>query len=264
MCGGTPPNAASRLAAQGLSPRVRGNLAPENGQDVPRRSIPACAGEPAKSGGAEERAAVYPRVCGGTDAMGKNERANAGLSPRVRGNLILRISGTIRQGSIPACAGEPRAGTASKARSKVYPRVCGGTLIDRGMSRDDCGLSPRVRGNRPGTASRLHMRRSIPACAGEPSVSSLYPVLKWVYPRVCGGTRPLRLRDDLLYGLSPRVRGNHSPPAPPYAVQRSIPACAGEPLSDLFLSISPGGYCLIVLHQVNTVGIDYLLGRLAE
>ena len=31
-----------------------------------------------------------------------------GLSPRVRGNLIQRNAGAVRQGPIPACAGQPK------------------------------------------------------------------------------------------------------------------------------------------------------------
>ena len=51
-----------------------------------------------------------------------------------------------------------------------------------------------------------------------------------VYPRVCGGTRSLRLLIAPT-GLSPRVRGNLLAGLPVTAVNQlgSIPACAGEP-----------------------------------
>ena len=51
-----------------------------------------------------------------------------------------------------------------------------------------------------------------------------------VYPRVCGGTA---IRSNLLRvrtGLSPRVRGNRYQVQPATCQDRSIPACAGEPL----------------------------------
>ena len=70
--------------------------------------------------------------------------------------------------SIPACAGEPPPAPATAVMSKVYPRVCGGThgvgLLCSALD----GLSPRVRGNRPGKAVLTPPLRSIPACAGEP------------------------------------------------------------------------------------------------
>ena len=52
-----------------------------------------------------------------------------------------------------------------------------------------------------------------------------------VYPRVCGGTRLVPTEASILSGLSPRVRGNHSPVELIFTPSRSIPACAGEPLS---------------------------------
>ena len=72
-------------------------------------------------------------------------------------------------------------------------------------------------------------RRSIPACAGEPSTHPVRIAQGAVYPRVCGGTNNYGTILHETEGLSPRVRGNRQegvdvPPSP-----RSIPACAGEP-----------------------------------
>ena len=52
-----------------------------------------------------------------------------------------------------------------------------------------------------------------------------------VYPRVCGGTIEVTRGDVTYYGLSPRVRGNPPPTVRKPLIQRSIPACAGEPLA---------------------------------
>ena len=69
------------------------------------------------------------------------------------------------------------------------------------------GLSPRVRGKRDVYYEIGEWQRSIPACAGE--TPSPFPrlLLRWVYPRVCGGNQPLLLVGEAAYGLSPRVRG---------------------------------------------------------
>ena len=72
-----------------------------------RRSIPACAGEPLTPLTAPRITWVYPRVCGGTDAVARFRRATQGLSPRVRGNPGAAIQVVDGGGSIPACAGEP-------------------------------------------------------------------------------------------------------------------------------------------------------------
>ena len=113
--------------------------------------------------------------------------------------------------------------------TKVYPRVCGGT---GGAGKADevvLGLSPRVRGNPRAMSGRSAPARSIPACAGEPVGRQASPRLVSVYPRVCGGTAPVRLPGGYYDGLSPRVRGNLDEGSAAPAAIGSIPACAGEP-----------------------------------
>ena len=149
----------------------------------------------------------------------------------MRGNHRRPAQFKRRRRSIPACAGEPGAGGARRRRRRVYPRVCGGTMLDGGHSFVDRGLSPRVRGNRVEAQAAQDVVGSIPACAGEPFSLSKKLIIRRVYPRVCGGTS-LFLRSRIRpVGLSPRVRGNpHSAPAAA-SPSRSIPACAGEPPS---------------------------------
>ena len=114
-------------------------------------------------------------------------------------------------------------------RIAVYPRVCGGTYCTFSIRPAGSGLSPRVRGN-PALLVRLRiLRRSIPACAGEPPATDGRAGIAEVYPRVCGGTHrhiPHCAADP---GLSPRVRGNLGVPDAALLEWRSIPACAGEP-----------------------------------
>ena len=70
------------------------------------------------------------------------------------------------------------------------------------------GLSPRVRGNRRTYTGVLAPLRSIPACAGEPSLMQWNFSPCTVYPRVCGGTLTILEVTLEWTGLSPRVRGN--------------------------------------------------------
>jgi hypothetical protein len=91
------------------------------------------------------------------------------------------------------------------------------------------GLSPRVRGNPGWDLDAAIDARSIPACAGEPPLSICRCPRPGVYPRVCGGTPDRMPAFRNLYGLSPRVRGNHGQARLDLEARRSIPACAGEP-----------------------------------
>ena len=169
VCGGTGCERAHSCRDAGLSPRVRGNHSRMGAVDQHRRSIPACAGEPAMVCSDGEGSSVYPRVCGGTRPDQAPLCRRGGLSPRVRGNRRRLFDPLVVSRSIPACAGEPVGVQVATAAGGVYPRVCGGTwrrTPDRPLQ---MGLSPRVRGNPFPAPRRLRSLRSIPACAGEPS-----------------------------------------------------------------------------------------------
>ena len=210
MCGGTQGILVVGIRSEGLSPRVRGNRLNAVGQGYFRRSIPACAGEPVIIVLSIGVRRVYPRVCGGTRWLRVRKGRWRGLSPRVRGNRPYCPHSGRGRGSIPACAGEPRAGDTATEPLAVYPRVCGGTR-----------KSSKINAPPP---------RSIPACAGEPRIKSVCSEHFGVYPRVCGGTSPVAHQVKPAWGLSPRVRGNQTGLLLTTPHPGSIPACAGEPL----------------------------------
>ena len=147
MYGGTLRSNDRQNRGEGLSPRVRGNLAECSAHTRPRRSIPACTGEPEHPIDVLDRSAVYPRVYGGTGASQHFPRMGNGLSPRVRGNLPSLCVSIGKGRSIPACTGEPQCDVLHVGKSQVYPRVYGGTDVWFLPQDHSYGLSPRVRGN---------------------------------------------------------------------------------------------------------------------
>ena len=229
VCGGTTPPRIWSSSTRGLSPRVRGNLIIGAALGACAGSIPACAGEPCPAAAGSRIGRVYPRVCGGTSESACAPLCGAGLSPRVRGNRRLNACFAAVAGSIPACAGEPRLPSRPRHTRRVYPRVCGGTGLGQWIVVCRQGLSPRVRGNRRPSSPACACSGSIPACAGEPT-QCRSPRPRWrVYPRVCGGTDAALAATLMVYGLSPRVRGNLPVGEGGLGVGGSIPACAGEP-----------------------------------
>ena len=229
MCGETHRPEEGSAGHAGLSPRVRGNPGSSPGLRLRWRSIPACAGKPRHNRRIPILRQVYPRVCGETTSRSTERLRGGGLSPRVRGNLARLVAFLRYLGSIPACAGKPSGPSGGPASSSVYPRVCGETDALSKVVVQSGGLSPRVRGNRPGWAWHGLARGSIPACAGKPGAITSSRRGGTVYPRVCGETTQTIGIDGHTRGLSPRVRGN-----PPYGraaafFRRSIPACAGKP-----------------------------------
>ena len=242
MCGGTRATAHTAESRQGLSPRVRGNLIVVLPAISLNRSIPACAGEPTRKASSPLSFSVYPRVCGGTPRRWSGRPQRRGLSPRVRGNPLVAMMAGVLAGSIPACAGEPPDYAGAAAGAKVYPRVCGGTTRSGRRRGRERGLSPRVRGNRRLRRRDSWRRGSIPACAGEPSSRRHIDRKCRVYPRVCGGTSQGRPPSMRARGLSPRVRGNPAGRLLLPLPQRSIPACAGEPIEPVAVNDAQGVY----------------------
>ena len=213
----------------GLSPRVRGSRDRGRERFGESGSIPACAGEPLTCSTVRWAIRVYPRVCGGAEALALQDYQVEGLSPRVRGSRVERLPRGRVFGSIPACAGEPARNKARDPVVRVYPRVCGGATAQFLSSASRVGLSPRVRGSHRQRAVMLHREGSIPACAGEPSGAGSRRRHRRVYPRVCGGAAFTSLGSVDIAGLSPRVRGSRRGRGGSLDQFGSIPACAGEP-----------------------------------
>ena len=168
-CAGEPRGGILWNPIERVYPRVCGGTSRSRlGRSSMSGSIPACAGEPAMPPDIIPRPRVYPRVCGGTGVALRVVGQREGLSPRVRGNQGRRPGGVVGHGSIPACAGEPPRPDRAPRRPGVYPRVCGGTLVEGHGQGFAGGLSPRVRGNPQVRWRSAPQEGSIPACAGEP------------------------------------------------------------------------------------------------
>ena len=187
----------------------RGNRTQEAENGQRQGSIPAPAGEPGLRTSGPATSGVYPRACGGTDDGDLAEMDTEGLSPRL--------------------PGEPLGDEVRQVSGKVYPRACGGTLFQCCSRLPRPGLSPRLRGNPRHLRLFVDYDRSIPAPAGEPYVEQGLSAVDKVYPRACGGTRPLFDVKKEVFGLSPRLRGNHDRSAYSGRQTGSIPAPAGEP-----------------------------------
>ena len=188
MRGGTEKCNAPWPPRQGLSPLARGNRRGWVYQRMEQGSIPACAGEPLDHGQRCAADRVYPRLRGGTALAANLNLVINGLSPLARGNPILRCGRSRRDGSIPACAGEPLAHRPGQSSKGVYPRLRGGTHHSSGYPSAAQGLSPLARGNPPQPVKREPLTGSIPACAGEPYSRPMDSRRSRVYPRLRGGT----------------------------------------------------------------------------
>ena len=242
VCGGSIHERIVKFGKQGLSPRVRGKRAQPSRNGECHRSIPACAGEAGAKPPGRVVVGVYPRVCGGSKTARKLSQAATGLSPRVRGKLVVYRWQGAPSRSIPACAGEALAAVLPSLSPLVYPRVCGGSPSSPPKKTLLPGLSPRVRGKLDGDIAGGGRGGSIPACAGEAEYQHRQFLLYAVYPRVCGGSRRGTELAAGADGLSPRVRGKPTHMGGGVPASGSIPACAGEANSALAIASIPAVY----------------------
>ena len=213
----------------GLSPHARGNRDAGSGFAQGPGSIPARAGQPAEPTVARAKVAVYPRTSGATMAIMVNPTKLNGLSPHARGNQSLLPRQPGPGGSIPARAGQPRIADGPEHRGGVYPRTRGATHTRTTSPQATVGLSPHARGNRISAQHEPALQGSIPARAGQPTLTPRTLVPDAVYPRTRGATSPWPLRRRRLGGLSPHARGNPDTAHRGCRGQGSIPARAGQP-----------------------------------
>ena len=171
-CGATQPSYYMNRSHLGLSPRVRGNQLLAGLGELPKRSIPASAGQPFRKVQSTNASKVYPRECGATAELPYGLATLRGLSPRVRGNRVASFRVLSAMRSIPASAGQPPLAMVCKLPKTVYPRECGATDYLVFQTRTWRGLSPRVRGNPRLNTVAVQFNRSIPASAGQPRPSS--------------------------------------------------------------------------------------------
>ena len=125
--GGTNEFRSATSCEMGLSPHGRGNHVLDSHAEHPHGSIPARAGEPTASPSPRSGRRVYPRTGGGTGRVPPAFSYGEGLSPHGRGNPLGAYRRSIRRGSIPARAGEPRPRSRRARSVRVYPRTGGGT-----------------------------------------------------------------------------------------------------------------------------------------
>ena len=188
VCGGSLRLYRILRAIRGASPRVRGKQQVDRRDAEFGRCIPACAGEAGRPISTGAFTSVHPRVCGGSVVSESRVAGTCGASPRVRGKPRHLHCRRDHAGCIPACAGEAASGIADWPKSRVHPRVCGGSSRSSKCATSSAGASPRVRGKLSTKVQSTPLLGCIPACAGEAITSSAASSSTKVHPRVCGGS----------------------------------------------------------------------------
>ena len=154
-----------------------------------------------------------------------------GSSPRARGTPhgdVQRLS-CVR--IIPACAGNTQDGGIKGVGNSDHPRVRGEHATTEALGAGTCGSSPRARGTRSRCSAGTGPGRIIPACAGNTDPSRRRRFRTPDHPRVRGEHGVGQRRRRECRGSSPRARGTPGTGKSLFALNRIIPACAGNTCS---------------------------------
>ena len=153
--------------ACGSSPRVRGKHGLGKPVTLPRRIIPARAGQTMLLHRGSCNSPDHPRACGANREEARVAGRLHGSSPRVRGKLRCSRACAIRARIIPARAGQTPINPAYSSTSSDHPRACGANKFGTVMSSPRLGSSPRVRGKLVHVDTPVSAERIIPARAGQ-------------------------------------------------------------------------------------------------
>ncbi len=228
MRGGHKPTRPQFFQYHGSSPHARGTLGQRTQSVNEIRFIPACAGDTAAGGSRRRPRPVHPRMRGGHVSAGALARPLRGSSPHARGTRLGANTGGQQERFIPACAGDTSTSPLTSTLTAVHPRMRGGHAVSTPLRTSAAGSSPHARGTRWVRRQDSHLRRFIPACAGDTSSDIGFRDTASVHPRMRGGHRSMIEEQIDSAGSSPHARGTLRIVLGLARKVRFIPACAGD------------------------------------
>ena len=151
MCGADHREIDLDPGFRGTSPHVRGRPMAPRLFSLGAGNIPACAGQTNFCWSLSRSFAEHPRMCGADNSSRSTPRRRHGTSPHVRGRLDRSSYHTRRSRNIPACAGQTRPWSLTRATRREHPRMCGADMRISTRQAALGGTSPHVRGRPAGS-----------------------------------------------------------------------------------------------------------------
>ena len=171
---------------------------------------------------------VHPRSRGEHPVPSLWFRIPHGSSPLARGTRGRQRHSSQRHRFIPARAGNTPRARARASIASVHPRSRGEHGRPEDLIKVPTGSSPLARGTRPCGLPSLIPSRFIPARAGNTGSRCKSDRDTAVHPRSRGEHAGSMRWDAVKAGSSPLARGTHRGVSRMYAVNRFIPARAGN------------------------------------
>ncbi len=171
---------------------------------------------------------VHPRGRGEHGPWQSDPASCPGSSPRARGTRKDKCDRSYQTRFIPAGAGNTSRSNQNLSPCTVHPRGRGEHPTSSCIGNPAIGSSPRARGTHPQRTARAHLRRFIPAGAGNTDGRGGCDCPLPVHPRGRGEHLRLICFGLRLPGSSPRARGTRPDSLPRRHAGRFIPAGAGN------------------------------------
>ena len=134
----------------------------------------------------------HPRVCGEKIYSVRDNIAEQGSPPRMRGKAKFTRRAQRDYRITPACAGKRLYYSCAPAILEDHPRMCGEKTIYVDTYPGTLGSPPHVRGKVCRLGSKTVSAGITPACAGKSVEKIVKNLLNWDHPRMCG-EKPLSL-----------------------------------------------------------------------
>ena len=177
---------------RGSSPLARGTQSSQLWFMLPRRLIPARAGNTCLPFPIRRYPAAHPRSRGEHSMMFRCSLAGNGSSPLARGTLFADVHKVIAARLIPARAGNTIGFSLSHGVTSAHPRSRGEHTKSPSTTSYRRGSSPLARGTRLYSGFHRLARRLIPAHAGNTvkrdatiDLSTAHPRSRGEHPNVC-------------------------------------------------------------------------------
>ena len=214
--------------ASGSSPHMRGKPPRRPHESARGRIIPAHAGQTPPMTRLKSAFTDHPRTCGANAKTRQKTLTCRGSSPHMRGKLEVCSRRVVWRRIIPAHAGQTKITHLSNVFSTDHPRTCGANGTRVAISGQDSGSSPHMRGKQAAGVLEHAALRIIPAHAGQTDRFLVPLGPNTDHPRTCGANCMPCCTSPLAVGSSPHMRGKLRSHIRIVALERIIPAHAGQ------------------------------------
>ena len=211
----------------GSSPRVWGQVFPQDFCKSDTRIIPTRVGTREVNGILADDGKDHPLACGDKSPVYSIEVFWCGSSPRVWGQDCKSVATQLLARIIPTRVGTSQVSSRKSSPPWDHPHACGDKIQKLTAVHSVTVSSPRVWGQDAEFTADIEEKRIIPTRVGTRHDASRLEDIRKDHPHACGDKQSLRVRSVMPMGSSPRVWGQDIIRKSDFCIARIIPTRVG-------------------------------------